>query len=312
MRERKFVKVRVDMYDDTKFKIIDRMPKRDLIHYVWSRIVVLAGKVNQEGELYMSRNISYTVETLAIEFNRDIDEIKTALDVLVQLEMIEFTEDKIYKVKNFVKHQNIKAKEKVEIKKKESEINYSESNRTENYTTQDNITENPKEMAGSLKNEISVISTEEKEKAHIKADKYDEISVLDLSEINSDMKDKFDGENECNNEKKYDCENRCDNESNLNQQKSEKNNIKQHNNSPVIFEIEKNQRADKKNKKNKKKKIRDDIIEIGKDEDIAEFSEDNVLMNVEGEEKEEDSFCWITDEEMKLKEGEKVLLEMSF
>ena len=32
MKERKFVKLKVDMYDDTKFKIIDTMPKRDLIH----------------------------------------------------------------------------------------------------------------------------------------------------------------------------------------------------------------------------------------------------------------------------------------
>jgi len=46
MRERKYIKFRVDMFEDTKFKIIDRRPERDLIHYVWSRIVVLAGKVN--------------------------------------------------------------------------------------------------------------------------------------------------------------------------------------------------------------------------------------------------------------------------
>lgn len=31
MRERKYVKFRVDMYEDAKFKIIDRMPKRDLV-----------------------------------------------------------------------------------------------------------------------------------------------------------------------------------------------------------------------------------------------------------------------------------------
>ncbi|NRV89231.1 putative phage replisome organizer [Clostridium beijerinckii] len=115
MRERKYVKFRVDMYEDTKFKIIDRMRNRDLIHYVWNRVVVLAGKVNQEGELYMSRNIPYTVETLSIEFNRDISEVKSALDVLINLEMIEIVDNNIYKVKNFVKHQNIKVKEKMKL-----------------------------------------------------------------------------------------------------------------------------------------------------------------------------------------------------
>lgn len=116
MKERKFVKLRVDMYDDTKSKIIDTMNERDLIQYIWIRLIVLAGKVNLEGELFLSRNIPYTMETLAIEFNRDIERVKLAMKVLMDLEMIEFTEDKIYKVKNFVKHQNIKINKNTEIK----------------------------------------------------------------------------------------------------------------------------------------------------------------------------------------------------
>ncbi|GEA30390.1 phage replisome organizer N-terminal domain-containing protein [Clostridium diolis] len=116
MKERKFVKLRVDMYDDTKSKIIDTMNERDLIQYIWIRLIVLAGKVNLEGELFLSRNIPYTMETIAIEFNRDIERVKLAMKVLMDLEMIEFTEDKIYKVKNFVKHQNIKINKSTEIK----------------------------------------------------------------------------------------------------------------------------------------------------------------------------------------------------
>ncbi|MBK1811263.1 phage replisome organizer N-terminal domain-containing protein [Clostridium sp. YIM B02505] len=112
MRERKYVKFRVDMYEDTKFKIIDMKPERDVIHYIWNRMVLLAGKVNLEGELFLSKNIAYTIETLAIEFNRDIAQVKLALEVFVELEMIELTEDKVYRVKNFAKHQNIKPKKK--------------------------------------------------------------------------------------------------------------------------------------------------------------------------------------------------------
>ncbi len=64
MKERKFVKLRVDMYGDTKFKIIDTMEERDLIHYIWTRLLTLAGKVNLEGKLYMSKSIPYSIETL--------------------------------------------------------------------------------------------------------------------------------------------------------------------------------------------------------------------------------------------------------
>ena len=120
MRERKIVKIRIDMYEDIKLKIIDTRDERDLIQYIWSRLVNLAGKVNLEGDLYMSKNIPYTIETLAIEFNRDCRQIKLALDTFIELEMVEITEGNVYRVKNFAKHQNIKVKEK--IKSKDEEI----------------------------------------------------------------------------------------------------------------------------------------------------------------------------------------------
>lgn len=84
--------------------------------------MVLAGKVNLEGELFLSRNIPYTLETLAIEFNREVSEIELAIKTFIDLEMVELTQDKIYKVKNFVKHQNIKTKEKVQNKDKVEEV----------------------------------------------------------------------------------------------------------------------------------------------------------------------------------------------
>jgi predicted phage replisome organizer len=121
MRERKYVKLRVDMYEDTKFKIIDMKPERDVIFYIWNRLVLLAGKVNLEGELFLSKNMPYTIETLAIEFNRDPSQIKLALEIFIELQMLELTEAKVYAVKNFAKHQNIKKKEIA--KPNEAEIN---------------------------------------------------------------------------------------------------------------------------------------------------------------------------------------------
>lgn len=122
MKERRYIKVRTDMYEDIKMKIIDRSPRRDLVHYIWSRTMTLAGKVNREGKLYMSKNIPYTIETLAIEFGRESDEVKLAFDLLLELEMVELMKDGIYIVKNFAKHQNIKVKEENENKSEYKEI----------------------------------------------------------------------------------------------------------------------------------------------------------------------------------------------
>lgn len=122
MKERRYVKFKLDIYDDTKTKIIDQKPERDFIHYFFARCIVLAGKSDCEGKLYMAKDIPYTIETLAIEFNRDTELVKLALDILIELKMIEVMEDKIYKVKSFVKHQNIKVEEKIQYKDKEVNV----------------------------------------------------------------------------------------------------------------------------------------------------------------------------------------------
>lgn len=137
VKERKYIKIRTDMYDDIKMKIIDRSSRRDLVHYIWSRTIVLAGKVNREGKLYMSKNIPYTIDTLAIEFGRDCEEVKLAFDLLIELEMVELMEDGVYIVKNFVKHQNIKVKEDgksehKEIVQNKKEIQIGEVSQKEN------------------------------------------------------------------------------------------------------------------------------------------------------------------------------------
>ncbi len=178
MRERKYVKFRVDMYEDTKFKIIDMKPERDAIHYIWSRIVLLAGKANLVGDLYLSRSIPYTIETLAIEFNRDIAQVKLALDLFIELEMIEFTEDKVYRVKNFAKHQNIKVKGK-EIAKNKEETNNNIVRKLDNKTIGNAVESAREAKGGNL--EIN--------KGRKKNKKKDDI--VNFSDIDEEIKDEI-------------------------------------------------------------------------------------------------------------------------
>ena len=187
MRERKVVKLRVDMYDDIKFKIIDMKPERDLIQYIWTRLVTLAGKVNLEGDLYMSKNLPYTIETLAIEFNRDFKQIKLALDTFIELEMIELTEVNIYRVKNFAKHQNIKVKEKIESKDEEvknketvikealkNEMDYNEDKKSENKISQ---------------NEAEVVKIDDKDNLEITSSSINKVDNMSEGKTNNKVQD---------------------------------------------------------------------------------------------------------------------------
>jgi predicted phage replisome organizer len=191
MRERRYIKLRVDMYDDTKSKIIDRRPERDLIHYILNRVIVLAGKCDQEGYLYMSRTIPYTVETLSIEFNRGIEEVKLALDLLMELEIVELTEDFVYRVKNFVKHQNINVKEKnitkdndkgAELKKKE--VQGEEVSKNQSFVKEVENEESVKEQKQFEKETITKINENESKNV-----KEEEIAYL---EINQKVMSNFD------------------------------------------------------------------------------------------------------------------------
>ena len=158
MRERKHIKLRVDMNEDTKFKIIDRKPERDLIYCIWIKLLLLAGKVNKEGELYLSRNIAYTLETLAIEFNRDDKQVRLASDVFLELEMIELTKHNAYKVKNFAKHQNIKVKEQ------DSELDYIKDENTlvnNQGTIEDDIEAESQSMGKDINDEDKELNDEE-------------------------------------------------------------------------------------------------------------------------------------------------------
>ncbi|MBE6063410.1 MAG: hypothetical protein E7207_07625 [Clostridium butyricum] len=106
MRERKNIKLRTDMYEDTKFKIIDTMVERDTINYIWTRLLTLCGKVNDiEGRLFVTKNKPYTIEILAIEFNRTIEQIENAINVFIDLNMIAKDVNGTLKIINWCKYQ---------------------------------------------------------------------------------------------------------------------------------------------------------------------------------------------------------------
>ena len=196
MIDRKIIKVRTDMFEDTKFKLIDRMKERNLINYVWFRIMTLAGKVNKGGDLYFSTTKPYTVETLAVEFNREESEIELALGVLVDLEIIEVTENNLYRVKNFAKHQGIKSKESTEknshiVKDENSVRNKKEENeikgesKTNTKVNDIDVFENKNELESQnkeIRNNLNIIHEKSKEidnKALVKEKEYKKYSEIE-------------------------------------------------------------------------------------------------------------------------------------
>ena len=68
MSDVKWIKLTTGMFDDEKIKLISDLPEADAIQLIWIRLLVLAGKVNDNGKIYLSENIPYTDEMLAAIF----------------------------------------------------------------------------------------------------------------------------------------------------------------------------------------------------------------------------------------------------
>lgn len=101
----KWIKLVSDLFDNRKIKQIRKMPDSDAIIVIWLQILCLAGHTNDNGLVYFSKDIPYTDEMLAVEFDRPVASIRLALSVLVKFGMIEIIND-ILMVSNWEKYQN--------------------------------------------------------------------------------------------------------------------------------------------------------------------------------------------------------------
>lgn len=228
MADVKWVRVSIEMFNDPKLKIINSMEEKDLINYVWMRTLLLAGRSNKDGSLFINDNMPYTMKTLAIEFDRTLDEIKLCFKILRKLEMIEFNEDKIFMVKNWAKHQNIEGLEKL----KKQNCERVAKHRAKKRQLEENINDE----------ELSIADNNKKEKDNLKCNNEnieDELSTT--TETLNDHNNKFTYNNTeiVKTEKQNITENKCNvtvMEQNKKENKTKKKNKKEIENSEGIDE----------------------------------------------------------------------------
>ncbi|MBC8932248.1 phage replisome organizer N-terminal domain-containing protein, partial [Escherichia coli] len=55
-----WIKLSVNMFDDEKIKLLEKMPEGNQMLIVWIRLLALAGKTNDKGRIYLNENVPYT------------------------------------------------------------------------------------------------------------------------------------------------------------------------------------------------------------------------------------------------------------
>lgn len=105
MADVKWIKIAVDMFDNRKIKQIGSMPKGDSLLLMWVQLLCLAGNVNDGGFIYLTKEIPYTDEMLATQFNKPISTVRLALKTFEQFGLIEIINNMIF-LSSWEKHQS--------------------------------------------------------------------------------------------------------------------------------------------------------------------------------------------------------------
>ena len=112
MADIKWIKIVTDMFDNRKIRQIECLPDGDSIIVIWMKLLCLAGQTNDNGMVYFTKDIPYTEQMLAQQFNRPLTTIQMALKTFEQFGMVELV-DNILHISNWEKYQNIEGMEKI-------------------------------------------------------------------------------------------------------------------------------------------------------------------------------------------------------
>jgi predicted phage replisome organizer len=152
MPEIKWIKITTSMFDDEKIKLIESMPDKDSILIIWIKLLILAGKINDCGHIYLSEDIPYTDEMLSTVFNRPLNTVRLALETFRKFGMITCNVTEI-RIINWEKHQNIDGMEKIRRDTRLRVQKYRELKKLESHNV--NLTINSLNTAEMPKNESS-------------------------------------------------------------------------------------------------------------------------------------------------------------
>lgn len=151
MAEISWIKLKTTMFDDEKIRLIQAVPESDAILVIWIRLLVLAGKTNDDGLIYIQRNMPYSEEMLATLFGKNVNTVRLALKTLAGFNMIDLSNDGLIAISNWEKHQNVEGMEKVREQNRLRAKKHYEKKKNSNVSltlgvTQPNATDIDKEL----------------------------------------------------------------------------------------------------------------------------------------------------------------------
>lgn len=112
MADVKWIKLATGIFDNRKIRQIEKMPDGDSLIVIWIKLLCLAGTTNDNGLVYLTRDVPYTDEMLAAQFDRPISTIRLALNTFERFGMVEIVNDFLL-LASWEKYQNTDGLDKI-------------------------------------------------------------------------------------------------------------------------------------------------------------------------------------------------------
>lgn len=147
-----WIKLKTKMFDDEKIQLIEAMPEADAVLVIWVKLLIQAGKVNQNGYILLNENVAYSPEMLSTIFRRPLPIIRFALKTLSDLEMIEVTDNNVICITNWEKHQNIDRLDKIREQNRLRQAKHREQKRLLRAENTESVTLQSRYVTQQIKN----------------------------------------------------------------------------------------------------------------------------------------------------------------
>jgi predicted phage replisome organizer len=160
MAEVQWIKLYIDVFDKRKIKKLRRLPAGNDLLLIWVMLLVMAGKCNAGGMIFITESIPYTEEDLADELDFEVGTISNALKAFQDLDMISYTDDGYINIIGWEEYQNTDKLAEMREQTRKRVAKCRENKRSKSSNNECNVTET---LQKPLRNAIEEDKDKEKE-----------------------------------------------------------------------------------------------------------------------------------------------------
>lgn len=130
MSEITWIKLKTDMFENQKIKLIEALPEGDTILVIWIKLLTYAGRTNANGFILINEDIALSVEEMSIVFSRPLNIVRLALEAFKRYGMILILDD-VVRIKNWEAYQNTEGMERAKQLNSERQRKFREKQKLE-------------------------------------------------------------------------------------------------------------------------------------------------------------------------------------